>query len=220
MPAATAKEPIPIAKPAPKKIIDEDDDTEPAEPKEIKKTGKATTKKAKVDDDENELKKTIHGNIEKVDILVLTGGISVGDYDFAKPVLEELGVQESFYKVKQKPGKPFFFGTFKNTEIFALPGNPSAVVTCYHAYLKPFINAKMGDERFDKKESGILMTNYTKKTGLTHFVKAFVENNKVEILPNQLSYQMDAYAKANAFAILPENRDHFQIGEKVDIIKF
>lgn len=173
-----------------------------------------------VDDDENELKKTIHGNIEKVDILVLTGGISVGDYDFAKPVLEELGVQESFYKVKQKPGKPFFFGTFKNTEIFALPGNPSAVVTCYHAYLKPFINAKMGDERFDKKESGILMTNYTKKTGLTHFVKAFVENNKVEILPNQLSYQMDAYAKANAFAILPENRDHFQIGEKVDIIKF
>ena len=78
----------------------------------------------------------------------------------------------------------------------------------------------MGDERFDKKESGILMTNDTKKTGLTHFVKAFVENNKVEILPNQLSYQMDAYAKANAFAILPENRDHFQIGEKVDIIKF
>ena len=78
----------------------------------------------------------------------------------------------------------------------------------------------MGIESFTKKEFGILMNEYIKKSGLTHFVKAFVENNKVEILNNQLSYQMDAYTKANAFAILTENQEHFQIGDKVEVIKF
>lgn len=173
-----------------------------------------------VDDNKNELKNAIQENVEKVDVLIFTGGISVGDYDFLKPVLDDLDVQESFYRVKQKPGKPLFFGTLNNTEIFALPGNPSAVVMCFHVYLKPFIKEKMGIESFTKKEFGILMNEYIKKSGLTHFVKAFVENNKVEILNNQLSYQMDAYTKANAFAILPENQEHFQIGDKVEVIKF
>ena len=166
------------------------------------------------------MKNAIQENVEKVDVLIFTGGISVGDYDFLKPVLDDLDVQESFYRVKQKPGKPLFFGTLNNTEIFALPGNPSAVVMCFHVYLKPFIKEKMGIESFTKKEFGILMNEYIKKSGLTHFVKAFVENNKVEILNNQLSYQMDAYTKANAFAILPENQEHFQIGDKVEVIKF
>lgn len=173
-----------------------------------------------VDDNKNELKNAIQENVEKVDVLIFTGGISVGDYDFLKPVLDDLDVQESFYRVKQKPGKPLFFGTLNNTEIFALPGNPSAVVMCFHVYLKPFIKEKMGIESFTKKEFGILMNVYIKKSGLTHFVKAFVENNKVEILNNQLSYQMDAYTKANAFAILTENQEHFQIGDKVEVIKF
>ncbi len=173
-----------------------------------------------VDDNKNELKNVIQENVEKVDVLIFTGGISVGDYDFLKPVLDDLDVQESFYRVKQKPGKPLFFGTLNNTEIFALPGNPSAVVMCFHVYLKPFIKEKMGIESFTKKEFGILMNEYIKKSGLTHFVKAFVENNKVEILNNQLSYQMDAYTKANAFAILTENQEHFQIGDKVEVIKF
>ncbi len=173
-----------------------------------------------VDDNKNELKNAIQENVEKVDVLIFTGGISVGDYDFLKPVLDDLDVQESFYRVKQKPGKPLFFGTLNNTEIFALPGNPSAVVMCFHVYLKPFIKEKMGIESFTKKEFGILMNEYIKKSGLTHFVKAFVENNKVEILNNQLSYQMDAYTKANAFAILTENQEYFQIGDKVEVIKF
>lgn len=173
-----------------------------------------------VDDNKNELKNAIQENVEKVDVLIFTGGISVGDYDFLKPVLDDLDVQESFYRVKQKPGKPLFFGTLNNTEIFALPGNPSAVVMCFHVYLKPFIKEKMGIESFTKKEFGILMNEYIKKSGLTHFVKAFVENNKVEILNNQLSYQMDAYTKANAFAILTENQEHLQIGDKVEVIKF
>lgn len=173
-----------------------------------------------VDDDAEALKKMVIEKYKTVDILLFTGGISVGNYDFVKPVLEDLGVEELFYKVKQKPGKPLFFGNLEKTSVFALPGNPSAVVTCFHAYLKPFLKAKMGFIDFNQKHFGILMTEYSKKAGLTHFVKAYVENNKVEILPNQLSYQMDAYSKANALVILREEQEFFQMGEKIEIIPF
>lgn len=172
------------------------------------------------DDNRDLLKKIVLENYQSVDILIFTGGISVGDYDFVKPVLEELGTEEMFYKVKQKPGKPLFFGLLNETEIFALPGNPSAVVVCFHGYIKPYIKSKMGIEAYDKKEFGILINEYSKKPGLTHYVKAYVENHKVEILSSQLSYQMDAYSKANALAILSEDQEQFQIGEKVEIIKF
>ena len=65
------------------------------------------------------------------DIVLITGGISVGDYDFVGKVLQELAVEQIFYKVKQKPGKPFFFGKKKNTIVFALPGNPAAALSCF-----------------------------------------------------------------------------------------
>lgn len=173
-----------------------------------------------VDDDKEQLKQLVSQKYKTVDILLFTGGISVGDYDFVKPVLDELGTQELFYKIKQKPGKPMFFGRLENTAVFALPGNPGAVVACFYTYVKPFVQTKMGNNTFEKKNYGILINEYHKKPGLTHFVKAFVAQNKIEILPNQLSYQMDAYAKANAFAILRDEQSLFQIGEKVEIIKF
>lgn len=172
------------------------------------------------DDDKETLKKIVTEKSQQVELLIFTGGISVGDYDFVKPILEELGVNESFYKIKQKPGKPLFFGKLNGTDVFALPGNPSAVVMCFHVYIKPFLQAKIGMEVFMKKKYGILLTEYTKKAGLTHFLKAYVEHNKVEILSNQLSYQMDAYAKANAFAVLREEQEYFQVGEKVEFINF
>src|SRR5690606_7278960 len=78
------------------------------------------------------------------DLLILTGGISVGDYDFVGKALRELEVEEIFYKVNQKPGKPLFFGKKENTLIFALPGNPAAALTCFYLYILPSINKMMG----------------------------------------------------------------------------
>jgi len=173
-----------------------------------------------IDDEHDVLKALVQQRLPDVDILLFTGGISVGDYDFVKPVLEELGALQHFFKVKQKPGKPLYFGKLENKAIFALPGNPSAVVACFHAYLKPYLWAAMGKPDVDKNLSGILINSYKKNSGLTHFVKARVEHNMVEILPNQLSYQMDAYSKANAFAVLPEDQEQFFSGEKVELIYF
>ncbi len=174
----------------------------------------------KVDDDKEQLYSIVNERITTVDLLLFTGGISVGDYDFVRPVLDTLGVEAHIYKIKQKPGKPLYVGTYKNTVVFAMPGNPSAVVMCFHIYVKFFISLCMGKFPIIKKNYGILINEYTKKSGLTHFVKARVQNQKIEILSNQLSYQMDSYSAANAFAVLPEHQEHFQIGEKVEVIYF
>lgn len=172
-----------------------------------------------IDDKESELYQFVLENHKKVDLLLFTGGISVGDYDFVKPVLEKTGAIEFFYKVRQKPGKPLFFGKKGTTLFFALPGNPSAVVSCFHVYVKPAIQRITGCQ-FQTEDYALLVTSYQKKSGLTHFVKALVQNGKATILDRQLSYQMDAYARANAFVVLDEKQEDFKMGEKVKVIFF
>ena len=83
-------------------------------------------------DDFNTTKNAIASLVETNDVLILTGGISVGDYDFVWKSLHELGCEILFYKVKQKPGKPLFFGKKNETSIFALPGNPAAALSCFY----------------------------------------------------------------------------------------
>jgi molybdopterin molybdotransferase len=72
-------------------------------------------------------------------------GFQQGDYDFVRDLMEKEKVEKIFYKVKQKPGKPIFFGKKgKNKFIFALPGNPAAVLVCFYEYVLPFIKGSMG----------------------------------------------------------------------------
>lgn len=173
-----------------------------------------------VDDDEAILTRTIAERIDEVDVLLLTGGISAGDYDFVKPALEKLGAAERFHKVKQKPGKPLYFGKLREKAVFALPGNPASALTCFHVYVRPFLETLMGRKPFADKQHGVLLNNYTKKAGLTHFVKARVADSKVEILQGQPSFRMDAYAQANAYAVLRAEQEAFSAGEEVEVIVF
>jgi len=83
----------------------------------------------KIEDDYTKTVSKLNEVINSNDLVLISGGISVGDYDFVGKALTELNVEEHFYKVKQKPGKPLFFGTKNNTHIFALPGNPAAALT-------------------------------------------------------------------------------------------
>src|SRR6185436_531089 len=79
--------------------------------------------------------------------LILTGGISVGKYDLVHETLKEFGVETIFYKVAQKPGKPFFAGRLHDKFIFALPGNPAAVMVCFYEYAFPVIRKIQGFEK-------------------------------------------------------------------------
>ena len=75
--------------------------------------------------------------MQQSDVVLLTGGISAGDYDFVLQAATECGVEKLFHKVKQRPGKPLYFGKKGNKLVFGLPGNPSSVLTCFYQYVIP-----------------------------------------------------------------------------------
>ncbi len=152
------------------------------------------------------------------DILVLSGGISVGDYDFVKPALEENDVTELFYKVKQKPGKPLFFGKKNEKLVFALPGNPAAALNCFYMYVLPAINIQLGNSNpFLTKTTLPINQSYKKKSGRAEFLKAFSNGENIELLEGQGSDVLLSFAKANCLVFLADEIDKVESGELVHV---
>jgi molybdopterin molybdotransferase len=155
---------------------------------------------------------------ESADIVILTGGISVGDFDFVKLAMQQIGVEELFYKVKQKPGKPLFVGMKQSKWYFALPGNPAAVITCFNQYLKPTIEMMMGHQQSFLPIAMLpLKEDYHKNAGLTHFLKGFYTFNDVELLKGQESFNLASFNIANCIVQLPDDLDIVQKGTLVAV---
>lgn len=168
-----------------------------------------------VDDNEEEIIKIITRELH-ADILILTGGVSVGDYDFVLSSLEKSGVEKIFHKVKQKPGKPFYFGRRHQTLVFALPGNPAAALTCFYEYVVPAIGSFTCRE-YLRKVKMPLENNYRKKQGLTYFLKGKTILNTVSVLNNQESYLMNSFAMADCLINLDEEKEQYRKGEMVEV---
>lgn len=168
------------------------------------------------DDDESQLTQMIKDKISDCDYLILSGGVSVGDYDFVHQALANCGVQCLFHKVKQKPGKPLYFGKKDNTLVFGLPGNPAAVLTCFYEYIAPSLKTYIGKPE-TKELTMPLAVSYSKKAGLTHFLKGKISGKEVQPLHAQESYLMNSFAVADCIIELEENRTDFEKGELVPV---
>lgn len=154
---------------------------------------------------------------QKSDIVLVSGGISVGKYDLVQQALSNLKTQTIFYKIKQKPGKPLYFGRNKNKFVFGLPGNPAATLTCLYEYVLPFIQSLSTIEPSNTvPKKAKLKNDYKKKAGLTHFLKAFVDDDGITILPDQESYKLTSFATANCLAIIPEDVSEVKKGDLVE----
>ena len=94
---------------------------------------------SQVDDDLAALSEVLSASLNRSDVVLLTGGISAGDYDFVLQAANNCGVETKFHKIKQRPGKPLYFGTKGSKLVFGLPGNPSSVLTCFYEYAMPAI---------------------------------------------------------------------------------
>jgi molybdopterin molybdotransferase len=172
----------------------------------------------RVQDNLSALKNTLEVSLENADLVLITGGISAGDYDFSAKALEECGVEKIFHSVKQKPGKPLYFGTRGSVAVFALPGNPSSVLTCFYEYVLESIEGMMGlQDHFIKKMQLPLSKALVKKPGLTHFLKAVYGEGGVTPLDAQESYKMRSFALANCLIVLPEGKNEFDINETVEV---
>ncbi|MBO9583779.1 MAG: molybdopterin molybdotransferase MoeA [Flavobacterium sp.] len=164
-------------------------------------------------------KKALQPILKKNDIVLISGGISVGDYDFVKDALLKNGVEELFYKINQKPGKPMFFGAKKDTLVFALPGNPASSLTNFYIYVYPAVKNKMGFSNTHlPKIVRKLDNDITNATGKTLFLKALYNENSVEILDGQSSAMLNSFAVANGLVIVPHDIESIKKGASVTIL--
>jgi molybdopterin molybdotransferase len=169
-----------------------------------------------VKDDFNSTKETIGNAIDQNDVVIITGGISVGDYDFVGKALAELQVEEVFYKVKQKPGKPLFYGKKGAKSIFALPGNPAAVLTCYYMYVRTAIRSLIGisNPMLEEREVSLLH-DFTKKGDRAHLLKAYINTEGVKVHTGQSSAMLSSFVGANCLIYLSEEDREIKKGDKV-----
>lgn len=156
--------------------------------------------------------------LNKYDMLLISGGISVGDYDFVGKALKELKVDELFYEVNQKPGKPLFFGKKDTTLVFALPGNPAATLSCFYYYVYPALELMSGAEKFSLLQSTARSTSeFYKKGSRPQFLKAYYENDQVTLLEGQSSSMLQTFALANALVFVNDHQDKISIGDDVTV---
>lgn len=174
----------------------------------------------KVEDVYEKTVATLKSVINANDLVIITGGISVGDYDFVGKALKELQVEELFYKVKQKPGKPLFFGKKADTQIFALPGNPAAALSCFYVYVYIALQKMMNREDLELPRVRVKsISNFEKKGDRPQFLKAIYNNKSVEILEGQNSSMLQTFALANALVFAPETITQIEKGNTIEVIQ-
>jgi molybdopterin molybdotransferase len=170
------------------------------------------------EDDERRIAEYVQTALESCDMLLVTGGISVGDHDLVKKVLDACGVETMFYKVKQRPGKPLFFGKKGRTLVFGLPGNPASVLSCFFEYVVPALRQMTGGATPALAiQTRILAKDFSKKDGLTFFLKGKLDGNLVLPLHAQESYRMNSFAAADCLIVLEEHRTEYRAGEQVEV---
>ncbi|WP_343570227.1 gephyrin-like molybdotransferase Glp [Sphingobacterium sp.] len=170
-----------------------------------------------VPDDRSQLQAALEHALNEADMVLLVGGVSVGDYDYVLDAAKASGIKQRFHRIRQKPGKPLFFGTRNEKLVFGLPGNPSSALTCFYLYVAPALEHMMQLPQRTRSIKTHTTHAYSKKPGLTHFLKARYDGHAVEPLHAQESYRLQSYAQANCLLILEEDSNGCAAGDEVFI---
>ena len=186
----------------------------------LKKVGIKKIKTYRVKDSLEKTKTIIKKCFNDFDIVLISGGISVGDYDYVKESLEYNKVEELFYKINQRPGKPLYFGKKENKVVFALPGNPASSLTCFYIYVLPALKKMMGFSNIHLSKNKVKITKEIKNTtGKSLFLKAKYENKKIKVLDGQQSSMLKSFAMSNALIYIPHNKELVKKNEEVEYYK-
>jgi len=173
-------------------------------------------------DEKSALRAAIERGLEK-DVLVLSGGVSMGKYDLVEQVLADLGAQFHFTGVSIRPGRPAVFGTCNNKLVFGLPGNPVSTMVTFELFVLPAVDLLSGAiPRPLPVFRAKLATPVREKGPVTHFLPARIEwegrEARVTQLPWQGSGDVVALALANGFLIVTPDRPDIAPGEWVDVV--
>ena len=188
---------------------------------EVKKYGGDPVYEGIVKDNYDEVKK-IFLKLMDNDIIISSGGVSMGRYDFIPDVLKEIGIDIKIQKVLMKPGKPVIFGTIGEKLFFGLPGNPVSVMVSFMQFVRPAILKMSGNLKITKPLlKAELKEEITKKKGRKHFIRGIftIENGKLFVTTTgpQGSGILTSMSSANCLIIIPEEADVVKKGELADI---
>ncbi len=174
-----------------------------------------------VRDDPALLERTILENVDEVDVFITSGGVSVGDYDVVKEVLQRVGEMD-FWKVAMRPGKPQAFGKVRGRPLFGLPGNPVSVMVSFEMFVRPALLKMMGRrEIFRPTVTAVLDTPIGRKRGRTELIRVIAEWREgryhARVTGPQGSGILKSMILGNALAVLPEEVGRLEAGEEVTL---
>ena len=178
---------------------------------------------AHITDDKNKLLSKINSFLNDFDVLLFSGAVSKGKFDFIPEVLDELGVNKLFHRVKQRPGKPFWFGKKECKTIFAFPGNPVSTFASCLKYFYPWYYKSVG-VNYKNKNQAILAEDYFFKPDLTYFLQVKIEKKEGKIYATPITGRGSAdlanLVDSDAFLELPDDRSNFTKGEVFPLISY
>lgn len=176
----------------------------------------------RVKDDLENLEKIIERAAQKSDLLILSGGVSVGDYDFTKPALRNLGAEIFFEKVALRPGKPTVFAKLGDCFVFGLPGNPVSVAVTFYLFARRAISQMQGAKNFELKNGFAVLSDKIKgakeRDSYLPAKLNFGEDGKIyaELLRWGGSSDFVSFAKADCLIFIPQDK----ILEANEIVQF
>ena len=156
----------------------------------------------------------------KTDIIITSGAVSAGKFDYIPSVVKQFKSSHYFKSVMIRPGKPVLFAKINQKAIFGLPGNPISSAACFRFFVYPFIENIL-DLHNEKPVQAILKNNYEKKKNFTRFIKSKLSTTKngkleVELLRGQESFRINSFVRSNVWAVLPYGQSKFRKGQIID----
>jgi molybdopterin molybdotransferase len=160
--------------------------------------------------------------LESADVVCVSGGVSVGPHDHVKPALAELGVEERFWRVALKPGKPTWFGTRGGKLVFGLPGNPVSAMVTFHLFARPALRALAGARADDTRVSAVLDESLPRNAARDEVVRCRLstEEDGWHVSPtrsDQSSHVLTSMLGAEAFALVEAGEGMIEAGERVPV---
>jgi len=175
-------------------------------------------------DDFQLIKNELSRCIETYDILLMSGGVSMGKFDYLPKACEEEGIEKLFHKIKQRPGKPFWFGKSRNEKlVFAFPGNPVSVFMCLHRYFIPWLERSL--EIPETAQYAVLQNDLDFPFPLQYFAQVKLNVNPsgqviAESVNTNGSGDFSHLAETDAFIELPLEKTEFRKGEVYKVWKY
>jgi molybdopterin molybdotransferase len=169
-----------------------------------------------VKDQKDLIRQLLESKLGNLDILILSGGISMGDYDFVPEILQEIGFDIKIHKIKVRPGKPLLFAIREDTIVFGLPGNPVSTFVQFEVMIKPFLLKSMGIREEPEQLKMVMGSELElKEIPLKYFAPVKFKDGKVYPLEYHGSGHLAAYSEANGILEIPENTNYIKKNDLV-----